>query len=496
MTLSKLLSEKAKESPAKTCLKFGGRKITYAGMDDGVSRAAGGLVALGLKAGDRTGILMDNCPEYIVSYFAILRAGGVAVPLNTFLTPEELSFILNDSGCRLLIYGSRFVPYAEILGKQVPGLIVTDFRGIPGGEAGPSCADQDDLAVLLYTSGTTGFPKGAMLTHRNLISNAEACKKVMHLSGRDRILLFLPLFHSFSFTVCVILPIFAGAQIILLESVRPFSKVIKSIFRDRVTFFVAVPTVYTILARKRMPVLMRFLIRFIVNIRACVSGAAALPEDTLNAFEKRFGIPLIEGYGLTEAAPVVSVNPLKGVRKPASVGPPLPGIDVAAVGEDGRFLPAGETGELIVRGPNVMKGYFNRIEETEAVLKDGWLHTGDMARIDNDGYIFIVDRKKDIIIVDGMNVYPREVEDFVIRHPAVEECAMVGVPDGKGSETTVLFAKRKENAFIEEDEIRSFMKGHIAQFKIPRRIIFVDGFPKTATGKIKKTELRKWKLKT
>jgi len=495
MTLSNLLSERAKDVPEKTCVKFGNRKVSYAGMDDLVSRAAGGLIALGLRAGDRVAILMDNCPEYIISYFAILRSGGVAVPLNTFLTPEELSFILNDSGSRMLIYGSRFIPYAEILGNQVPGLIVTDFMGIPEGKAGPHHGDQHDLAVLLYTSGTTGFPKGAMLTHRNLISNAEACKKVMHLSGRDRILLFLPLFHSFSFTVCVILPLFAGAQIVLLESVRPFSKVIKSILRDRITFFVAVPTVYTILARKRMPVFMRFLTRFIIKIRACVSGAAALPEDTLYAFEKRFGIPLIEGYGLTEASPVVSVNPLKGVRKPASVGPPLPGIDVAVVGEDGRLLPSGETGELIVRGPNVMKGYFNRKEETEAVLKDGWLYTGDMARIDNEGYIYIVDRKKDLIIVDGMNVYPREVEDFVIRHPSVEECAMVGIPDGKGSEITVLFAKKKENAFVEEDEIRSFMKGHIAQFKVPRRVIFVDGFPKTATGKIRKTELRKWKLK-
>jgi long-chain acyl-CoA synthetase len=221
-----------------------------------------------------------------------------------------------------------------------------------------------------------------------------------------------------------------------------------------------------------------------------VSGAAALPGDTLHAFEERFKVPLLEGYGLTEASPVVSVNPLKGVRKPTSVGPPLPGVEVAVVGEDGKKMVPGGVGELIVKGPNVMKGYFNKEEETKEVLKDGWLYTGDMARIDEDGYIYIVDRKKDMIIIDGMNIYPREVEDIVTQHPSVEECAMVGISDGRGSEIPVLFIKKKENAILDESEIRKFLKGQIAQFKMPRRIVFVDEFPKTATGKIKKPELR------
>jgi long-chain acyl-CoA synthetase len=231
-----------------------------------------------------------------------------------------------------------------------------------------------------------------------------------------------------------------------------------------------------------------------MNIRACISGAAALPEDTFHAFQKRFKVPLIEGYGLTEASPVVSVNPLNGIRKPSSVGPPLPGIEVAIVGEDGKRMPPGEIGELIVRGYNVMKGYFNKKEETEAVLKDGWLYTGDMAKIDEDGYIYIVDRKKDLIIIDGMNIYPREVEDVVSRHPSVEECALVGIPDGKGSEISILFVKKKKDIIIDEGEIRNYLKGRIARFKIPRRIVFVKEFSKTATGKIKKTELRKLKM--
>jgi long-chain acyl-CoA synthetase len=494
MTLSMLLSAKAGSIPKRICIKFGNRRITFAEIDGLVSRAAGGLRVLGLQVNGRVAILMDNCPEYIISYFAVLRAGGVVVPVNTFLTPEEISYILNDSGCGILIYSSRLFPSMQNLKSRVAGLVVTDFSGIPREDTESYKGQEDDIAVMLYTSGTTGFPKGVMLTHKNLISNAEASGRAMDVSQRDRILLFLPLFHSFSFTVCVILPVYAGAQIILLESVRPFSRIIKSVFRERITFFVAVPTIYAILARKKVPALLRFFLRFLLRIRACVSGASSLPVETMRAFERRFGLPLIEGYGLTEASPVVAVNPLRGVRKPASVGPPLPGIEAAVVGEDGGILPTGEIGELIVKGPNVMKGYFNRKEETEAVLKDGWLYTGDVAKIDNDGYIFIVDRKKDLIIVDGMNMYPREIEDFIMKHPSVDECAMVGIPDGKGSETTVLFVRKKENAPLQEGEIRKSLKGRFAPFKIPRRIVFCDEFPKTATGKIKKTDLRKWKL--
>jgi long-chain acyl-CoA synthetase len=501
MTLSTLLSERAKSTPDKICITFEKKKFTYSAIDNLVSDIAGGLKDLGVEGRDRIAILMDNCPEYIVSYFAILRAGGVAVPINNFLTPDEIAYILNDSNCKIIIYSNSFSSHAEKIIKIIPSLKAVDFVEIPKTSPIPhllkgrdGVLNEDELAVLLYTSGTTGFPKGAMLTHRNLLSNAAASMKVLNVSGKDRILLFLPLFHSFSFTVCVILPIYAGARIILLRSVKPFSKVINSIFRDRITLFVAVPTVYNVLSKKRMSFIARCLFKLLINIRACISGAAALPEDTIHAFEKRFKVPLIEGYGLTEASPVVAVNPLKGVRKPASVGPPVPGVEVAVVGEDGRKLPAGETGELIVKGPNVMKGYFNKPEETEAVLRKGWLYTGDMARIDEDGYIYIVDRKKDLIIVDGMNVYPREVEDFILKHSSVEECAMVGIPDGRGSETPILYIKKKDDAVIGETEIRNYLKGKIAQFKNPKKIIFIDEFPKTATGKIKKTELRKHKL--
>jgi long-chain acyl-CoA synthetase len=258
--------------------------------------------------------------------------------------------------------------------------------------------------------------------------------------------------------------------------------------------FVAVPTIYNILAKKRMPFFFRYIFKYLVSIRACVSGASALLEDTIHTFEKRFKIPLLEGYGLTEASPVVAVNPLSGIRKPCSVGPPLSEIEVAVIREDGGRAATGETGELIVRGPNIMKGYFNKEKETEEVIKNGWLYTGDMAKIDEDGYIYIVDRKKDLVIIDGMNIYPREVEDTAVKHPSVEECAMVGIPDGRGSEISMLFVKKKDNTVLNEKGVRNYLKGHIAQFKIPRRVVFLEEFPKTATGKIKKNELRKKKI--
>jgi long-chain acyl-CoA synthetase len=494
LTLSVLLSEQAKKYPKKTCIKFENRKISYSEINELVNLGAGGFIAAGLKPRDRAAILMDNCPEYIVAYFSILRAGGIAVPVNTFLTADEIRYILKDSGCKVLVYSDTFSSRIEHIRKNMPEVNALTFRELPESHGRFESGEDSETAVLLYTSGTTGFPKGVMLTNRNLRTNAEACMKVMRLSARDRILLFLPLFHAFSFTVCVILPVLSGATIVLLKSVKPFSKIIKSVIRDRITFFVAVPTVYTILSKKKMNAFVRYVFRFFIAIKACISGASALPESTIHEFEKKFRLPLIEGYGLTEASPVVAVNPLYGERKCASVGPPVPGVKAALVGDDGGRMPVGESGELVVSGDNVMKGYYNKPEETGEVLRAGWLYTGDVARIDEDGYIYIIDRKKDLIIVGGMNIYPREVEEVVIQEQAVEECAMVGIPDGRGSEITALFVKKKEHAIIDDDRIRKLMKGSVAPYKIPKRIVLIEEFPKTATGKIKKNELRNWKL--
>jgi long-chain acyl-CoA synthetase len=356
LTLSVLLSEQAKKYPKKTCIKFENRKISYSEINELVNLGAGGFIAAGLKPRDRAAILMDNCPEYIVAYFSILRAGGIAVPVNTFLTADEILYILKDSGCKVLVYSDTFLSRIEHIRKNMPEVNALTFRELPESHGRFGSGEDSDTAVLLYTSGTTGFPKGVMLTNRNLRTNAEACMKVMRLSARDRILLFLPLFHAFSFTVCVILPVLSGATIVLLKSVKPFSKIIKSVIRDRITFFVAVPTVYTILSKKKMNAFVRYVFRFFIAIKACISGASALPESTIHEFEKKFRLPLIEGYGLTEASPVVAVNPLYGERKCASVGPPVPGVKAALVGDDGGRMPVGESGELVVSGDNVMKG--------------------------------------------------------------------------------------------------------------------------------------------
>lgn len=490
-TLDALLKETALKFPHRTCIRFEKRAFSYSEIERLVSLRAGGLNSSGINRGERVAIIMHNSPEYIISYFSILRAGGTVVPVNTYLTSQEMIYILKDSGAGMLIYSDQFTHHIDKIKKEIRGIKTLKPDEIPHLEPKSSSAHNDDIAVFLYTSGTTGFPKGAMLTHKNLISNVRSCNQVIQINNKDKILLFLPLFHSFTFTVCVLLPIYVGATIVLLESVRPFSKIIKSILKERITYLVAVPTIYNILSKKKIPTIIRLFLRFLLNLRACISGASPLPESTLQEFERRFRVPLLEGYGLTEASPVVSVNPLNGKRKPLSVGPPLPGIEVQVVDEKGKILPHGEVGELIVKGDNVMRGYYNRVEDTKKVLKDGWLYTGDMARIDEDGYIYIVDRKKDLIIVDGMNIYPREVEDIIMEHPDVEECAMIGLPDGKGSEIPCMYIRKKKDSFLDESDIRSFLNRRVARYKMPRRIIFVEDFPRTSTGKIKKTDLKK-----
>lgn len=317
-----------------------------------------------------------------------------------------------------------------------------------------------------------------------------AATKVIHVTHKDRFVVFLPLFHSFTYTVCVILPLITGAMISLLPGVRPFSKVVRSLIVDRITLFVAIPTVYKILAEKNMP----FFVKLLLNLRLCVSGAAPLPVKVIHEFESAFKVPLLEGYGLTEAAPVVSLNPLeKENRKPGTVGLPLPGIEVKVVNDSGDQLPPGIAGELLVKGPNVMQGYLNKPEDTAMTLRDGWLYTGDVAVIDRSGHIRIIDRKKDMLIVDGLNVYPYEVEEVLYRHAAIKDCSMIGVPHEheEGKELGIMYVVFKEGAQATPKELRDYLTEHVAHFKIPRRFIFAEDLPRTATGKIMKKELRK-----
>ena len=496
--LDQVLRQRAAVSPRKIFVKSGGKKFSFRHMDRLADRFAAFLLDRGIRPGDRVAILSHNCTYYIAAYFGILRAGAVVLPLNNLLTHEEVEYILNDAGVRICLFDSDCSCTVDRLPKTASRSYfrLTEIDDAPQyGFTLPPTHEHTarDVSTILYTSGTTGSPKGALLTHRNIISNAQAAATAIHISPKDRFVVFLPLFHSFTYTVCVIIPLLTGARISLLPSVRPFSRVVKTLIMDRITLFVAIPTVYKILAEKNMP----FFVKLLLHLRLCVSGAAPLPVKVIREFESAFKVPLLEGYGLTEASPVVSINPDdRGKRRPGTVGLPLPGIEIKILDDAGNMLPPGAPGELLVKGPSVMSGYLNRPEDTARTVRDGWLYTGDIAALDDAGYIRIIDRKKDLIIVDGLNVYPYEVEEVLYRHPAVKDCSMIGVPHEReeGKELGIMYIVARDGQTASARELRDYLSQHVAHYKIPRRFIMIDELPRTATGKILKKEIRKMYL--
>lgn len=495
LPLDHVLRKRAALTPRKTFVKFEGKKISSQDMDRLADVFAAFLVSRGMKPGDRVALLCHNCPLYIAAYFGIIRGGGIVLPLNHLLTHEEIDFILGDAGVLACLYDADCAVTAQKLTKADSRSFYTLSEiansSQPHGTFEKPHHTADDISTILYTSGTTGRPKGALLTHRNILVNAMASAIVINVTHKDRLVVFLPLFHSFTYTVCVIIPLITGAMISLLPAVRPFSRVVKSLIVDRITLFVAIPTIYKILAEKNMP----FIVKLLLNLRLCISGAAPLPIKVIHEFESAFKIPLLEGYGLTEASPVVSINPPeREKRKPGTVGLPLPGVEVKVVDENGLQLPPGSPGELIVKGPNVMRGYLNKPEETANAIKDGWLYTGDVALIEETGHIRIIDRKKDMIIVDGLNVYPYEVEEVLYQYPGIQDCAMIGVPHEheESKELAIMYVVLKDGANVTPKVLRDYLSEHVAHYKIPRRFIITPDLPRTATGKIAKKELRNW----
>jgi long-chain acyl-CoA synthetase len=326
-----------------------------------------------------------------------------------------------------------------------------------------------------------------MLTHKNLVSNADSSVRAIKIVKKDIFITFLPMFHAFTYTVCVLIPLYMQCTMIIIKSIQPFSNILKSILFDRISIFVAIPQVYNVLAGKKIP----GFFKWINPIRVCVSGAAPLAGEVLKKFEEKLKVPLIEGYGLSEASPVVSVNPLDGVRKAGSVGPAIPEVEVKIADENGVFLKTGEVGEIAVKGPNIMKGYFNREMETNEILKNGWLYTGDIGKMDEDGYIYILDRKKDLILVNGMNLYPREVEEILYKHEAVQDAAVVGIKDEAHGEIPVGIIQLKEGMTTTDQELRKFCKPHLAAFKVPHRFEFWKELPRNGTGKVLKREIKR-----
>src|SRR3954451_19290638 len=490
-SLAQLLTETAERHPDRPALKVDDSVANYAVLNEGATRIAGYLKEKGLKPGDRVGIMLPNVPYFGVVYYGVLRAGGVVVPMNVLLKGREVEFYLSDSGAKHLFawhdFGEAAEAGAEAAGAEAvlvkPGEFEQLVIGAPRAEQDEP-REGSDTAVILYTSGTTGTPKGAELTHSNLVNNClRGARELAGITEEDVILGALPLFHSFGQTCCLNGAVSAGACLTLIPRFEP-GKALEIIARDRVTLFDGVPTMYHAMlhhpAREGADV---------STLRMCISGGSAMPAEVMREFEDAFGAVILEGYGLSETSPVSSFNHPDRERKPGSIGTPIEGVEMKVVDDDDGDVPAGEVGEIVIRGHNVMKGYWNRPDATEEVMRGGWFHTGDMAKVDDDGYFFIVDRKKDLIIRGGYNVYPREIEEVLYEHPAVSEAAVIGVADDALGEEVGAGVVVRSGREAEADEIRAFVKERVAAYKYPRHIWFAEELPKGPTGKILKREI-------
>jgi long-chain acyl-CoA synthetase len=480
--LASILVDSASRRGDATALKLDDAELSYAMLDGASAHVAGLLRERGVEPGDRVGIMLPNVPYFAVCYYGILRAGAVVVPMNVLLKGREVAFYCGDPDSRVVFVWHDFAEAGETGAEQAG----TDCIVVKPGEfeelvgTAPAVTEvaeraEDDTAVILYTSGTTGTPKGAELTHSNLKRNAEIAEGLFGLGEDAMTLGALPLFHSFGQTCGLNATVFAGGCLTLIPRFDP-ERALEIIERDGVNVFQGVPTMYAAMLNAAGS-------HDSSSLQVCVSGGAALPVEILRGFEEKFGCKVLEGYGLSETSPVASFNHPDRERKPGSIGTPVEGVEMKlADEEDG-------VGEIAIRGHNVMKGYWRKPEATEEVMRDGWFHTGDLAQVDEDGYYFIVDRKKDMIIRGGYNVYPREIEEVLYEHPAVREAAVLGVPHDELGEEVGAAVALKDGQEVGADELQAFVKEQVAAYKYPRRIWFVDELPKGPTGKILKREI-------
>ena len=494
MNLASAFAASAERHSSKPALFWGEQEHHY-GTLLAQARHLGGVLArqFGVRPGDRVGIWLKNCPEFVPTLFGILGAGAVVVPINNFLKPDEIGYILADADIDLLITDASMAEHLPALLAQRPQLRFWQIEEFarPESQAAallapqtpdPGPQTQNDLAIIIYTSGTTGRPKGAMLTHGNLLHNVESCRQILQVVDHDRFVVLLPMFHSYMMTVGVILPLIVGGSLVLIRSLHPPKALLHEIHSRQATILPAVPSFFRTLTAAPLPPGM--------SLRLCISGGAPLPVEILREFNRTMSIPLIEGYGLSEASPVVSFNPIRGPHKEGSIGIPVPDVEVSVQDDTGQHLPADATGELCVRGGNVMRGYWKRPDETAQTLRGGWLLTGDIGHRDDDGYFFITDRKKDMLIVNGINVYPREIEELLYQIPGVKEAAVVGMPDARRGEHPVAFVAAKDGAVLDEKTILHHLREKLADYKVPKRITFIPALPRNATGKVLKRELR------
>ncbi|MFF3885791.1 long-chain fatty acid--CoA ligase [Streptomyces sp. NPDC001914] len=487
--LAGFLVETAQRQPGRPALRLGERVITYAELDERTARAAALLRSEGVRPGDRVALMLPNVPEFVVLYYGVLRAGAVVVPMNPLLKTRETEYHLTDSGA-VWLFEWHQAPGEGAQGAKAAGVRHTAVEPaafattLAGHEpfSGVVETDGEDMAVLLYTSGTTGRPKGAVLSHAGLRHNTEVNSvQIQRMTPDDVVVGCLPLFHIFGQICTMSAAVRSGASLVLIPRFEP-GAVLDAIARERATYFEGVPTMYAALLQHPSEA-------DVSTLRMCISGGASLPVEILHGFERRFGCAVLEGFGMSETSPVVTFNHPDRPRKAGSIGTPIRDVEVRLLDELGQDVAPGEIGELAVRGPNVMKGYWNRPEETAAAIPDGWLRSGDLARADEDGYLYIVDRKKDMIIRGGYNVYPREIEEVLHEHPAVALAAVVGVPHADLGEEVAAAIVLRDAAQATSDELRTYVKDRVAAYKYPRRVWFVDQLPLGPSGKILKREI-------
>ncbi|HUR46739.1 MAG TPA: long-chain fatty acid--CoA ligase [Candidatus Saccharimonadales bacterium] len=491
MNLAIAFAASAEAHADKTAIYWGDHTFSYRQVLEQSSNLAAYLKStFGVKPGDRVGLWLKNCPEFVPVLFGILQAGAAVVPLNNFYKPDEVHYILKDAGVQIVISDESMAEQSAAVLELLPGLKVWNVESLgslPKDSKALPNSGTGDLAVIIYTSGTTGKPKGAMLSHGNLLANVESCRQMLAAVDHDRFVVLLPMFHSFMLTVGVLLPTLIGGSLVVIKTLHPPKNIILEILRHGATILPAIPQFFRSLANAGLPPNQ--------PLRICVSGGAPLPVEILKEFGAKMNVPLIEGYGLSEASPVVSMNPLAGPWKAGSVGVPVPDVEMSVQDDTGQHLPVGQTGEIAVRGSNVMLGYWNQPEETAKALRSGWLLTGDIGHMDADGYYFITDRKKDMLLVNGINVYPREIEEVIYQFPGIKEAAVVGVPDHRRGEQPIAFVSPAEGALLDEKTIHQHVRTRLADYKVPRRIVIIPSLPRNATGKVLKTVLRESVLK-
>jgi len=511
----------------RPCIDFLDRRYSYAEIGNLVDRAAAGLQAIGLKKGDRVGLFLPNCPYTVIFLFAVLKAGGIAVNFNPLYADLEIKHQIEDSSARFMVTLDLVALYpklASMLGRTnleriivcpmadclpflkrmlFPLLRRKEMAAIPADKhhvlfndlishgkepARVSCDPVNDVALLQYTGGTTGTPKAAMLTHRNIVANAQQCLHWLPPArlGQERVMAILPFFHVFALTAAETLAVLGGFEIVLLPRFD-LKQLLETVQKKKPSIFPGVPTMYT--AINNFKDIGKY---DLSSVKYCISGGAALPVEVKAKFERLTGCTLVEGYGLSETSPVATTNPYCGPNKPGSIGLPIPGttIEILSLDEERRVLPQGEQGEIAIRGPQVMRGYWNRPDETAMVLENGRLRTGDVGYIDPDGYVFLVDRIKDIIIAGGYNIYPRNVEEAIYQHPDVAECVVCGIPDPYRGETVKAFIVKRDGSALTAGDLTRFLADKLSPIESPKAYEFRDTLPKTQVGKHSRKALR------